>query len=640
MGVAARVDPLLERLQQGAAGTVVPLTPAAPPPRIVKDGEILLGHAGNRDQVGLGLAKLIEGRLLIQGNSGAGKSMLLRRIFEQAFGKVQQLLLDRDGEFSTLAEKFDVAVLSAADVMRIGGRAFALHIRQHRYSAVLDLSDATSEDCVAAVGELVTGLVEAPAELWQPMLVLIDEAQTLVPRYDPGDVDQATRKQTIRALADLMSRGRKRGLAGVIATSRIAETSTPVISKPTNIIVGRTVFDRDLERAGSALGFTVGHSRQLRSLADGEFLGIGPALGAGRVRFKAAGVESRHKGKTPDVSAPPEISAAAAAELLRAVPATVPEFAPPARTEHRGSGRFWSEEEDRIVRDGYGNQTKLTEISRQLAEAGYRKRSVGSICQRARGLGLESSSPSAKGSWSPKEDEILVAAYADKEVKIVEIMGMLAEAGFDRGRVSIQMRAIALGITRDRVRYYTEEETAIARAGLEAGKTNSEILTDLRQAGYHRGVTSISKFAQKHGYNRSAEAWTPEQIDKLKEYYAAKTPVKEIAELIGKPIAAIRSRASNLNLKQRTAWTDAEYERLQRLWREGKSLTETVQEMGRPYPNVARVALSIGLNFSILPKERGKAEASRQLGRHRATAATPTKTMRKTPAVEKGRKRK
>ena len=611
MGVAARVDPLLERLRGGSqpAGPVVNLTP----PRSIRDGEVLLGHAGNRDQVGLDLRKLVEGRLLIQGNSGAGKSMLLRRLFEQAFGRIQQLLLDRDGEFSTLAEKFDVAVLTAADVMRVGGEAFARHIREHRYSAVLDLSDATSEDCLALVAELATALVEAPQPHWYPMLVLVDEAQTLVPRYDPGDVAPETRKRTIRALADLMGRGRKRGLAGVIATGRIAETSTPVVSKPTNIIVGRTVFDRDVERAGSSLGFTVGHSRQLRSLADGEFLGVGPAFGAARVRFKAAGVESRHKGKTPDVDAPPAITAAAAAAMLRQVPAAAAEpagYSPPAKTEHGGTGRYWSEQEDRIIKDGYTKSVKLSDISRQLAEAGYRERSIGAISTRAKALGCRSTHPAANSGWSPKEDEILIAGYGDRDVKIMDIVAMLSAAGFDRGRVSVQMRAIALGITRDRVNYYSEEEIAIAKAGLEAGRSNREIIAHLRAAGYHRGVTSISKFAQKHGYDRSHDSWTPEQIDQLKELYAQQKPVREIAELLGKPQSGVAAKASKLGLKQRLPWSLADYERLSKLWREGKPLGQVAELLGRPYPNVARIAVDIGCNFNIDPKERGKAYAS------------------------------
>jgi hypothetical protein len=189
----------------------------------------------------------------------------------------------------------------------------------------------------------------------------------------------------------------------------------------------------------------------------------------------------------------------------------------------------------------------------------------------------------------------------------MDIVGMLAAAGFDRGRVSVQMRAIALGITRDRVNYYTDEETAIAKAGLEAGKSNREIITDLRAAGYHRGVTSISKFAQKHGYNRSAEAWTPEQIARLKELYGPGKSVKEVADELGKPVSAIAAYASKLGLKQRVGWSDDDYELLQKLWRDGKKLKDAALELGRPYVNVSQMAGRLGCNFNIDPAERGKA---------------------------------
>jgi hypothetical protein len=620
----------------GSGAPQLPTAPVKPPPRTIREGDILLGVASNGDQVGVSLGKLIEGRLLIQGNSGAGKSMLLRRLFEQSFGKIQQLMLDRDGEFSTLAEKFDVAVLAAADVMRIGGHAFALHLREHRYSAVLDLSDATSEQCLATVADLVTGLVEAPSEHWHPMLVLADETQTLIPRYDPGDVEPETRKRMIRALADLMGRGRKRGLAGIIATSRIAETATPVVSKATNVVVGRTTFDRDLERAGALLGFTVGHARALRTLADGEFLGIGPAFNApGRTRFKTGGVQSRHKGDAPSVVAPPAMSAADTALLLRGVPNASEGFVPPATTDNRGIGRFWTEAEDKIIRDGYANVVKLTDIAQQLVAAGYRSRSIGAISTRAMALGCSSQSSIAKGSWSPAEDEIMIAAYADKDVKIMDIVAMLTASGYDRGRVAVQMRAITLGITRDRVNYYTEEETAIAKAGLDEGKSNREIIADLKSAGYHRGVTSISKFAQKHGYDRSGESFTLDQIELLKKRYGEKVPPKEIAEELGKTIGSIRSRASNLGLKQRVAWSDAEYESLQKSYRTGKTLTQAVAAIGRPYVNVSQIALRLGLHFSIEPKERGKAASL-----IRKTAAAPElKKPRGRPPKPKTRKK-
>jgi DNA helicase HerA-like ATPase len=390
-----KIDPamatMLGRRGFGPGGTGAPPSPPKPVPRALRDGEVDLGRASNGDIVGLHLGKLIEGRLLIQGNSGAGKSMLLRRLFEQAFGLVQQLLIDPDGEFSTLAEKFDVVIFSAADALRVGGRAMALHLRQHRYSAVLDLSDATSEQRLEIVAELTSGLIDAPPEHWHPLLVLVDEAQTMAPH-----------KRAIAGLADVMSRGRKRGIAGVIATQRLAETSKAVVSKATNIIVGRTIFDLDLERAGALLGFTAGRSRALSSLADGEFVCLGPALaGPTRLRFKAGAVQSRHKGDAPKVDAPPRMTAAAAFSLLQALPAVV--AAMPQAGGHapgRGRrGRDWSAAEDEIIRAGYAVGAPLVQIGGQLAAIGL-SASTSNISMRAHALGLVSAK--AAVAWSDR----------------------------------------------------------------------------------------------------------------------------------------------------------------------------------------------------------------------------------------------
>lgn len=581
-----------EPIEREPRATVLPIETSAPA-RPITDSDIHIGATSKGEPVGIDLAKLIDGRLLIQGNSGAGKSMLLRRLFEKAFGRVQQLLIDPDGEFSTLKEHFDVAVLTATDISRIGGEVFAHHLREHRYSAVLDLSDATSEDRLDIVADLAEGLLTAAEHFWHPLLVLVDEAQTLAPHYDTGDVTADTRKRSTAMLADLMGRGRKRGIAGVIATQRIAETAKAVVSKATNVVVGRTIFDRDLERAGALLGFTLGHSRALRTLADGEFLAIGPAIaGPRRIRFKAGSVLSRHKGRSPEIVAPPSISAADAAALLLKVPDAARQVDIDRSPGKRG--RSWDAGEDQIIKAGYAEKLPVRQVADRLEAAGFRRRSVSGISMRAHDLGLVSSA--FKAGWCEEEDQILVDAYA-REVKIIDITTLLAEAGYERGRVSVQMRAIALGITRDRVNYWTEPEKAIAIAGLQSGKPYREILQDLRDAGFERGHTAIFKFAAKNNFNRAPDPWTHEDIEKLRELYAAKKPVKEIAAALGKPIASVRTRASNLGLKQRTAWTPEEYQLLQAASERGDSLIDTAASLGRPYVNVARQAAVLKLSF-------------------------------------------
>src|SRR6266850_747296 len=71
---------------------------------------------------------LMESRLLIQASSGGGKSRTLRRILEQTHGKVQQIVIDPEGELVSLREKFDY-VLAA----REGGDTPA----DPRYAALL-----------------------------------------------------------------------------------------------------------------------------------------------------------------------------------------------------------------------------------------------------------------------------------------------------------------------------------------------------------------------------------------------------------------------------------------------------------------------------------------------------------------------
>ena len=56
--------------------------------------------------VTMDLEELLATRLLVQGNSGSGKSHLLRRLLERSAGQVQQVVIDPEGDFVTLAEAY------------------------------------------------------------------------------------------------------------------------------------------------------------------------------------------------------------------------------------------------------------------------------------------------------------------------------------------------------------------------------------------------------------------------------------------------------------------------------------------------------------------------------------------------------
>src|SRR5690606_38440843 len=131
-----------------------------------------MGAATNGTAGMLDLEELLATRLLVQGNSGSGKSHLLRRLLEQSAPWVQQCVIDPEGDFVTLADKFGHVVVDAArteaELTRIAAR-----IRQHRVSVVLNLEGLDVEQQMRAAAAFLGGLFDAEREYWYPVLVVV-----------------------------------------------------------------------------------------------------------------------------------------------------------------------------------------------------------------------------------------------------------------------------------------------------------------------------------------------------------------------------------------------------------------------------------------------------------------------------------
>jgi uncharacterized protein len=86
------------------------------------------------------LPALVDTRLLVQANSGGGKSWLLRLIAERA--GIQTIILDDEGEFASLREAVDMLLVGAAGELPAVPRQAALLARrliEYKVSAVVDL---------------------------------------------------------------------------------------------------------------------------------------------------------------------------------------------------------------------------------------------------------------------------------------------------------------------------------------------------------------------------------------------------------------------------------------------------------------------------------------------------------------------
>ncbi len=263
-----------------------------------------MGTASGGGVAGLDLEELLATRLLVQGNSGSGKSHLLRRLLEQSATLVQQIVIDPEGDFISLADKFGHLVVDAArteaELTRIAGR-----VRQHRVSAVLNLEGLDVEQQMRCAAAFLGGLFDAERDHWYPALVVVDEAQLFAPAV-AGEVPDEARKLSLGAMTNLMCRGRKRGLAGVIATQRLAKLAKNVAAEASNFLMGRTFLDIDMARAADLLGMERRQAEMFRDLARGHFVALGPALSRRPLPVIIGAVETKAQSANPKLEPLPE----------------------------------------------------------------------------------------------------------------------------------------------------------------------------------------------------------------------------------------------------------------------------------------------------------------------------------------------
>ncbi|MEQ1891062.1 MAG: DUF87 domain-containing protein [Planctomycetota bacterium] len=252
--------------------------------------------------ISIDVERLISTRMLLCANSGGGKSWALRRLLEQTHGAIQQLVIDPEGEFFTLRERFDYVLAGKGGDCPAEPRSAALLARrllELGTSSILDLYELAPSDRILFVRRFVEALVDAPRELWHPVLVVIDEAHTFAPEKGHGEA------QSAEAVARLMSQGRKRGFAGVLATQRLSKLAKDVAAEANNVLIGRAVLDVDQKRAAAALGMSSGDAAsKLRSLKSGHFYAFGPALSGDVVEVHVGDVATSHP-KAGQRTAPP-----------------------------------------------------------------------------------------------------------------------------------------------------------------------------------------------------------------------------------------------------------------------------------------------------------------------------------------------
>ena len=161
----------------------------------------------------LDLETLVKTRCLVEANSGGGKSYLLRKLMEQAYGKIQQIVFDVEGEFATIRDKFPGFILASrdrdapreVDVDVNTADVLCRKVLELGASIIIDLYELDLHERKKYVRTFLEALIAAPKELWHPVLVYVDECHEMCPEKGHGESEASD------AVIALATKGRKRG---------------------------------------------------------------------------------------------------------------------------------------------------------------------------------------------------------------------------------------------------------------------------------------------------------------------------------------------------------------------------------------------------------------------------------------------
>lgn len=268
----------------------------------------VIGQNGLEKRAKLDLEILKVQNLLLQANSGGGKSWAIRRIVEQAFGKIPIIVIDPEGEFATLRQKYDFVLAARGGDTPIDVRSAALlahKLLKLRVSCVCDLSELSPPQRKQWVQAFITALVNAPKELWTDFLIIIDEAHEFAPEKGHGESPAAG------PLVDLAAKGRKRGFGTIAATQRLGKLLKDFAAELKNVMIGQTWIDIDRDRAAGALGVQKADRNEffqrIKTLEPGNFFGLGRAIAIEATLIKVGEVETEHPtpGRRQSAAPPP-----------------------------------------------------------------------------------------------------------------------------------------------------------------------------------------------------------------------------------------------------------------------------------------------------------------------------------------------
>jgi len=225
-------------------------------------------------------------------------SWTARKITEECFGHAGIIILDTEGEYCSLREKYPVMIVGKDIPIQIETAEFiAEKVLETNISVIIDLSMTEVELGKEYVDKFLRRFFFLQTTAKKPYLLVIEEADEYAGERG------ITTSTCVEILRNITKKGGKRGIGILLVSHRPAWVSKGVLSQCTNKAVGKIEWPADLEVLEKYTRIPHAFVEKFPSLGKGEFCFAGDWVKE-PVFVKVGQVRTTHLGATPDVIPP------------------------------------------------------------------------------------------------------------------------------------------------------------------------------------------------------------------------------------------------------------------------------------------------------------------------------------------------
>ena len=194
-------------------------------------------------QLPVSVTDFIGESVAVLGIKGSGKTNTVAVIIEELLNQIPMTIIDIEGEYWGLKEKFPILVVGESEQADLAvsaekAGALARYSIQNGVSVILDFSEHDEEERDDFLVDYLDSLWKAAGKLRKPYQIVVEEAHEFVP--------QSVRTPMKSKLTRIALRGRKRGLGMMTVSQRSQKVDKDILTQAAIVFLHKVVHPRDL----------------------------------------------------------------------------------------------------------------------------------------------------------------------------------------------------------------------------------------------------------------------------------------------------------------------------------------------------------------------------------------------------------